>query len=172
MLTYDADLCDVSSECEMHKDIEGLIKKHGLIRVRSFLLQNIFALDSESLLPDESMINIALDYIHTNYAKEISLDYLCKLVYVNRTTLTRKFKARTRRTPIDYILHHRLSIACELLTNTKVSIGKIAETVGFRYESYFTRQFIAKIGMTPSEYRKSDGFEILGTNESRIVEEF
>jgi len=164
-------------ELKMRKDIASLINMYGLNRVRHFFLQNLFSLgdadlSSPGILSDERVVDIIMDYIHTNYSKDISLNFLCELVYVNRTTLTRKFKARTRRTPIDYLLHYRLSIACELLTNTKQSIGKISETVGFKYESYFTRQFAAKIGMTPSEYRYSDGFEILDINESRIVEEF
>lgn len=150
---------------------------HWLYRVRRHLMQILFLLEStyadgSGSLSDDSIIDIVLEHIHANYSKEISLDALCKLVYVNRTTLTRKFKARTRRTPIDYLLHHRLNVACELLTHSILSISKIAETTGFKYENYFSRQFTAKIGMTPTQYRQSDGFETLNIEESRIVDEF
>ena len=138
-----------------------------------FLLEDIYASPGEfDALSEESVVDTVLGHIHTDYPSEISLDSLCKLVYVNRTTLTRMFKARTRRSPIDYLLHYRLNIACELLPNSKMSICKIAETIGFNYESYFIRQFVAKIGLTPTQYRKCDGFEILNVNESRIVDEF
>lgn len=43
---------------------------------------------------------------------------------------------------------------------------------GGNYETYFIRQFTAKIGTTPLEYRQSEGFETLNVNESRIFEEF
>ena len=146
-------------------------------RVRRYLMQILFSLEDikptgANTLSDKSIADIALEHIHANYPNEISLDSLCKLVYVNRTSLARIFKAHTRRSPIDYLLHHRLSIACELLTHSKLSICKIAETTGFKYESYFTRQFKAKIGIAPTQYRQCDGFEVLSTNESRIVEEF
>ncbi|MCL2528539.1 MAG: AraC family transcriptional regulator [Defluviitaleaceae bacterium] len=146
-------------------------------RVRRCLMQILFLLDDNkqhdpSALTEKQIADIVAGYIHTHYANEISLDSLCRLVYVNRTSLTRIFKARTRRSPIDYLLHYRLNIACELLTNSRLSICKIAETTGFRYESYFTRQFKAKIGLTPTQYRCADGFEILNIKETRIVEEF
>ena len=167
---------DALLELKMRKDIASIIDMYGLNRVRRYI-KILFALsdagfNSPDILSDDSIVDIVLEYIHANYSKEISLSSLCELVYVNRTTLTRKFKARTRRSPIDYLLHYRLSIACEFLTNTKISISKIAETVGFKYESYFTRQFTSKIGITPTEYRQSDGFEILDISESRIVDEF
>jgi len=153
------------------------INDKTLHRVRRYLKQILFSLEdacqnSPYVLSDESIIDIVLEHMHTNFSNEISLDSICKLVYVNRTTLTRKFKARTRRSPIDYLLHYRLNIACELLTHSKLSISKIAEMTGFKYESYFTRQFAAKIGLTPTQYRQSDGYEVLDTKESRIVEEF
>jgi len=148
-------------------------------RVRRKLMQILFALEEikenqydASVLSDESIIDFVIEYIRTNYANEISLTSLCKLVCVNRTSLNRKFIARTRRSPIDYLLHHRLNIACELLTYTKLSVGRIAEATGFNYESYFIRQFTSKIGITPTQYRQSEGYETLNTVESRIVEEF
>ena len=121
---------------------------------------------------DESVITTVLEYIHANYHKPITLGALCKLANMNRTSLANKFKERTRQSPIDYLLHHRLIIACDYLTHSKLSISKIAETTGFKYESYFSRQFSAKIGTTPSAYRQSDGFETLNNRESNIVEEF
>ena len=149
--------------------------KTWLFHVRRYLMQILFSLESinpSDTLSDESITDIVLEHIHINYSREISLDSLCKLVYVNRTSLTRIFKTRTRRSPIDYLLHYRLSIACELLTNSKLSISKIAHACGFRYESYFIRQFKAKIGITPTQYRQGDGFEVLNIVKPSIVDEF
>ena len=117
-------------------------------------------------------VSVALEYVHANYAKNITLDNICNYVYINRTTLTRKFKMLTGRSPMDYLLFYRLTIACELLTHSKLSIKKIAESTGFNCNAYFCKQFKSKIGITPSEYRKSEGFETINTNEYRIVEEF
>ena len=148
---------------------------------------NLLAKDNEKLLilrdvlskrrePDSLSgglaVSVALEYIHANYAKNITLDNICNFVYINRTTLTQKFKTLTGRSPMDYLLFYRLTIACELLTHSKLSIKKIAESSGFNCDAYFCKQFKLKFGITPTEYRKSEGFDTINTNEYRIVEEF
>ncbi|MCL2605141.1 MAG: AraC family transcriptional regulator [Defluviitaleaceae bacterium] len=151
----------------------------GLFRARRYIMQILLTLEEArsvkidyNALSDEAVVNAVLEHIHANFSSEITLDSLCKLVCSNRTTLTRKFRATTRRTPIDYLLHHRLNVACKLLTHSKLSVKEIAETTGFKYESYFTRQFSAKNGLSPKKYRQSDGYESLNINELRIIEEF
>jgi AraC-like DNA-binding protein len=49
----------------------------------------------------------------------------------------------------------RLDKAKELLCETTLPIGEIAEQLGFRDQYYFARFFKAKIGMTPGEYRQT-----------------
>jgi len=161
------------------REIEIKGGEHWPYNIRRYLIQMLFLLQDaysdqrdSNMISDESMTDIVLEYIRTNYSRKISIDTLCGLVYVNRTTLTRKFKARTGKPPIDYLLHHRLNIACEMLTHSRLSISKIAEASGFSYETYLIRQFTSKIGTTPAEYRQSEGFETLNVNESRIFEEF
>jgi len=149
------------------------IKSGKHISVRRQLMQILFLLENTaSTLTDQNIVNIVLEHIHANFPSKITLDTLCKLVFVNRTTLTRMFKTYTKRTPIEYILHYRLNIACELLTHSKLSINKIAEMTGFEHASYFTRRFVIQIGITPTQYRQSDGCEVLNTAELRIVDEF
>ncbi|HOL91914.1 MAG TPA: AraC family transcriptional regulator [Clostridiales bacterium] len=130
-------------------------------RIRRYLLQTLCLLEDirmESRNPQKtrkgkSMVDIILEYIHINYSEDISLDLLCKLVHTNRTTLNRKFKAQTGFTAMEYLLHHRLKLACESLAHTNLSIAEISEAVGFKYDTYFIRQFTAKMGMSPTEYR-------------------
>jgi two-component system response regulator YesN len=57
--------------------------------------------------------------------------------------------------PTHYQQMIRLSRAKELLCETTLRIGKIAERVGFECPYYFSRIFKAKTGMTPGEYRQT-----------------
>ncbi len=95
------------------------------------------------------------EYIHTNYAKEISLNDLCTLVNLNRTSLNQKFKQQFSCTCMEYLLNYRLKIAQELLSNTNMKINEIALNCGFKYDSYFIRQFTNKLGISPATYRKN-----------------
>lgn len=133
-------------------------------RIRRYLLQTLYLVDDiymdrekpNVVKREKSSADILLEYIHVNYSEEISLDALCKLVNINRTSLNRKFKAQTGYTIMNYLLSHRIKIACEALSHTNLTIGEIAEAVGFRYDTYFIRQFTAKMGITPTEYRQGN----------------
>lgn len=99
--------------------------------------------------------SVCAKYIHTNYAKNITLGTLCGLVNLNRTSLNKKFKAQFSCTCMEYLLNYRLKISQELLSNTNMKISEIAENCGFKYDTYFRRQFKAKLGISPAVYRKN-----------------
>lgn len=99
--------------------------------------------------------SVCAQYIHANYAENIKLAALCDLVNLNRTSLNQKFKAQFSCTCMEYLLNYRLKISQELLSNTNMRISEIAENCGFKYDTYFIRQFTAKLGVSPAAYRKN-----------------
>lgn len=131
-------------------------------RIRRYLLQTLYLLDdifitqkaSNPLHPGKNPIDLLQEYIHVNYSNDISLDDLCRLVNMNRTSLNQKFKAQIGYTAIEYLLRYRIKIACDALSHTNLSLTEIAEAIGFKYYTYFIKQFTAKIGMSPTEYRQ------------------
>ena len=70
--------------------------------------------------------------------------------YLNKTV-----KSHTHRTAIDWIEIARLNMAKQLLQDRTLSIAEIAEKTGLVDQSYFSRFFKKKTGITPSEYRNS-----------------
>lgn len=134
-------------------------------RIRRMLLQTINCiydifvdqrkLHFFELFEHQNPCTICADYIQANYSKDISLDELCRLVNINRTTLNQKFKNQYHCTCMEYLLRCRLKMAQELLSNTNMKISEIAESCGFKYDSYFARQFTKKLGITPAAYRKN-----------------
>lgn len=132
-------------------------------RIRRYLLQTLYLLDDiymERKTPytvkrEKSPVDILLEYIHVNYSNDISLDDLCELVHINRTTLNRRFKEQAGFTAMEYLLKHRIKIACDTLSHTNLSLAEIAEAIGFKYDTYFIKQFSAKMKQTPTEYRQS-----------------
>ena len=70
--------------------------------------------------------------------------------YLNKTV-----KNRTHRTAIDWIEIARLNIAKNLLKDPSVSIADISARVGLPDQSYFSRFFKKKTGLTPSEFRNA-----------------
>lgn len=99
--------------------------------------------------------SVCAEYIHAHYAENITLGTLCALANLNRTSLNLKFKAQFSCTCMEYLLNYRLKISQELLSNTNMKISEIAENCGFKYDTYFIRQFTAKLGISPAVYRKN-----------------
>jgi AraC-like DNA-binding protein len=136
-------------------------------RIRRYLLQTLYLIDDiymelvkngfDDLPPSQKEhVDLALEYIHTNYQNDICLDVLCNIVNLNRTSLNRRFKEKTGRTAIDYLVSHRIKIACEALVHTNLKISELAEACGFKYDTYFTKQFSKKMAVSPSEYRQNE----------------
>lgn len=55
----------------------------------------------------------------------------------------------------EYIQRLRIEYACELLTNTKISVRQIAVMAGYTNNSFFHRLFQKLVGLSPGEYRRS-----------------
>ncbi|MCL2814831.1 MAG: AraC family transcriptional regulator [Oscillospiraceae bacterium] len=130
-------------------------------RVRAYFLRILNMLDeiysSKSIKINKPLSNVdeILAYLHAHYMDEdITLEMLCRQTHTNRTTLNRNFKERTGQTVIAYLLNYRLRVATELLAHTGLTIDEIARASGFIYDTYLIRQFTAKTGQTPTEYRQ------------------
>jgi len=75
---------------------------------------------------------------------------------VSRAQLFRKIKAMTNQTVHEFVTTIRLNRAAELLLTTNSSIGEIGMKCGFSEPSHFTRSFMKKFGVTPSNYIKNN----------------
>ena len=130
-------------------------------RVRAYFLRILNLLDEIyenrnkkiEINKQASNVDTVLEYLHTHYMDDITLEMLCKQTHTNRTTLNKNFKERTGQTVIAYLLNYRLRVATELLAHTGLTIDEIARLAGFIYDTYLIRQFTAKTGQTPTEYR-------------------
>ena len=96
----------------------------------------------------------ALEYIHEDPCKAISLEELLKRAGIRKTEFIRSFRAVTGTTPIRYILDQRLEIARDLLGTSDLSVSLIAEKCGFSDPFYFSRCFNKRFGTSPRRYRE------------------
>lgn len=53
----------------------------------------------------------------------------------------------------EYVRTQRLELSCELLQNSKMNIGEIADYCGFKQSNYFIKIFKKTYGETPLNYR-------------------
>lgn len=65
------------------------------------------------------------------------------------------FKECFDETPNSYLLNLKISYAKNLMKNEFISISRVAEMCGFCDICHFSRCFKKRVGITPSEYRRS-----------------
>ncbi len=112
-------------------------------------------------------ISKAMDYLHTNFEKPISLSDVAKLVNMSDVAFSRFFKARTGNNFIDSLIEIRLGHASRMLIDTTHTIGEIAYRCGFNNMSNFNRVFKKKKNCTPKEFREN--YNAVGTGTRVFV---
>ena len=101
----------------------------------------------------EDIVKNAINYIHSKYDEDFSLNLLAITFETSKPHLCRIFKRLTNQTITEYQNNHRIKHACEALVDSDDQVVKIAFDLGYSNISYFHSRFKLKTGLTPSEYR-------------------
>lgn len=98
----------------------------------------------------------AVDFIHDNYARDLSLSDIAAAAHLSPFHLSRIFKKATGATPHQYLLQVRVNSARSLLTAGAGdrSLAEVAAAVGFADQSHLTRHFKRMLGVTPKQLRQ------------------
>ncbi len=123
--------------------------------IESYLENMLFLVDKKfpiSLIQD-TRINLALNYIHQNYNKEITLEDLLEITNLEKNYFIRLFKNSMNITPYQYIKKYRFNIALTLLKH-KSSIDESAIAIGYSDASSFSHAFKKIYGFSPSQIVK------------------
>jgi len=99
-------------------------------------------------------VNDCLQYIQQNYSSGISIKDLSERLGFTPNYLSNLFRKEMGIYLLDYINKLRVEKAKELLNNTNMKSYEIAEKVGFKDDSYFSRVFKKFTGLRPNEFRR------------------
>ena len=127
-------------------------------KIKSELYNIIYNMQSEYNIPysNSSIIQPAVDYIHSNYYKEnISVTELANLCNISVVHLRNTFIKIFATSPIKYINSLKMSRAKELLTSGLYTVSDVCYLSGYNDESYFSREFKKFFNITPCEYAKA-----------------
>lgn len=100
-------------------------------------------------------VEAALSHIHRNFSSAINATQLADLAGQSREHFAREFKRQVGMAPAEYLERTRLGEAAALLTRGNLSVAEIAERVGYRQASVFTRAFKRRYGNAPERWRQS-----------------
>lgn len=106
---------------------------------------------------NDSVIQRLKCYIADHLYEAITREQLADYVYLNPAYLSRLFKREVGESITDYILHERMKIAKELISNSTIPISKIAKTLGYSNFSYFSKMFKKVYLSNPQHFRRQSG---------------
>ena len=101
---------------------------------------------------DEEVMQSQL-WLKSNLGKNIVLSDVAQQFGMSSRNFNRRFKEATGKTPGQYLQDARIATAKDLLQSSNLSIGGIADKVGYGDVSHFTQLFKKKPSVTPGEYR-------------------
>lgn len=138
-------------------------KKEGYQKICTDLLEIVFLLITRStktalsFAPTDKVsreCRFIEQYLEEHYAEDVTLDTLSSLTYMNKYYMVHAFKKYKGVSPINYLINRRIAEAKYLLEATNYPVAKIAQSVGFSSQSYFSQVFRKELQMTPLQYRK------------------
>ena len=106
--------------------------------------------------PAKIYFEFSVNYIKTNLHTPISVDTLCRTVGITQPYLYKIFKKETGDSPKQYISGLKILKAKRLLTETDLSVSRVADSVGFESVIDFSKFFSRQTGMSPSAYREKN----------------
>ena len=102
---------------------------------------------------DDAQIQKAVQFIHKNYQKKISVKDVTAEVALSRRLLERRFKTVTGQTIYQYITDLKIKHFAEMLLSTGDQVINIALSLGENDTKSISRRFKQIYGCSPNEWR-------------------
>lgn len=99
-------------------------------------------------------IQQALQFIHSNLSRQLYVRDIISRLPMSRRLFEQRFFEETGTSPHNYITNLRMSRLAQLLLTSDESIDELAMSVGVADGKNLSRQFKARMGMNPKDYRK------------------
>jgi AraC-like DNA-binding protein len=95
-----------------------------------------------------------LALIHGEPWQPWTIAELCARAGLSKTVLSEKFAATIGTSPIEYLTNWRMQIAARWLTESALSIERVAERCGYDSMAAFSKAFKRSFGVAPGAYRR------------------
>jgi two-component system, response regulator YesN len=127
--------------------------------IRTWLLKKVFEiselLNRRKQKKNWKLIRDLTEYIRNHLHDNITLRDVANRFSFSPNYLGLLFKEGTNQSFSEYLTSLRMEKACELLKEPNSKVYEVANSVGYRYLPYFSKQFKETYGVTPNEFRRN-----------------
>jgi AraC-like DNA-binding protein len=142
---------DISEQMRSTDQMSYFSAQKSFMDVFAVLIQLICEL-RQAHVPD-SMMRIKAE-IEKRYAERLCLKLLAEMAGLSPEYFCRLFKKTYSMSPMAYQQSLRIMSAKYLLRNRDKTCKEISQETGFTGQHFFSRQFKAAVGISPSEFRR------------------
>ena len=96
------------------------------------------------------------EYLREHFNEQITSSDIARELFYNQSYFCRLFREGFGISFLDYLMLYRISSAKLILSGEDIPVSLVAERVGFLDASYFSRCFKKIVGVSPTEYKKSN----------------
>lgn len=146
ILGMDINQLDVLYDFETVKDIQSWLRR------KLFEISEMLQL--KKLRKNRKLVEEIEAYVLNHLDSNLTLRDVANYFSFSPNYLGHLFKEEKEENFSDFVIRKRLERASELLMDPKLKIYEIADRVGYKSWTYFSRQFKEKFGTTPGEFRR------------------
>ena len=128
------ELLQILAKTNEYKFLAGELYQHGSQNFTNYRLTKV------------------MQFVNANYQRKIELEKMAEIANLHPAAFCRFFKEKSGKSLSEYINDMRISYACRLIIDGKMSISQISYESGFNNLSNFNRTFKKHTGFTPSNY--------------------
>ncbi len=103
----------------------------------------------------DRQVGKALALMHRAPERPWTVEALAAEVGMSRSRFAERFRGLLGVGPMSYLGDWRLQRALALLDDTRSSVQEVARRTGYRSPAAFSRAFVGKFGIAPSDYRRA-----------------
>lgn len=93
-----------------------------------------------------------MHYLNSCYLKKVELDKVAEVAHMHPSAFCRFFREKSGKSLSQFVSEMRVSYACRLIIEGKMSVSQICFECGFNNLSNFNRTFKRQTGFTPTGY--------------------
>jgi AraC family transcriptional regulator, arabinose operon regulatory protein len=149
---FDALFLDIE---ESHKEFRPMSEPLAMNLLERLLIRCYEISSQADLTPMDYRVLEACQILNASLSAEITIESLAEQVFLSPSRLAHLFREQVGVSIVRWREDQRIMRAKLLLQTTPMPVAVIGQQVGYDDQLYFSRVFKKRVGVSPTEYRKS-----------------
>lgn len=114
--------------------------------------------DYDMNINQEKLMTQISDLVRRHLSAELKVSWIAKNLGMTNAALSRYYRSKAGTTLKEVILDKLIQKAQVMLLTEDLTISEVAEHLGYADHLYFSKVFSKRTGMSPTTYRKHNGY--------------